>query len=39
MTGGRQAPAPALEEITVPALICGGFSGDNPHSRGSFRRL
>src|SRR5579863_6951797 len=37
MTGGKQAPVPALEEITATALICGGFSGGNLHSRGSFR--
>jgi len=37
LTGGKQAPVPALEEITAPALICGGASGDNLHSRGSFR--
>ena len=29
--------APALEKITVPALICGSFSDNNLHSRGSFR--
>jgi len=29
--------APALERITVPALICGSFSDNNLHSRGSFR--
>jgi predicted acyl esterase len=28
---------PALEKITVPALICGSFSDNNLHSRGSFR--
>ena len=28
---------PALENITVPALICGSFSDNNLHSRGSFR--
>ena len=28
---------PALEHITVPALICGSFSDNNLHSRGSFR--
>ena len=28
---------PALPEITVPALICGSFSDNNLHSRGSFR--
>lgn len=32
-----QALAPALERITVPALICGSFSDNNLHSRGSFR--
>jgi uncharacterized protein len=29
--------APALEKITVPALICGSFSDNNLHARGSFR--
>jgi uncharacterized protein len=29
--------APVLENITVPALICGSFSDNNLHSRGSFR--
>jgi len=28
---------PALPEITVPALICGSFSDNNLHGRGSFR--
>jgi len=28
---------PALPEITVPALICGSFSDNNLHTRGSFR--
>ena len=28
---------PQLERITVPALICGSFSDNNLHSRGSFR--
>ena len=28
---------PALQNITVPALICGSFSDNNLHSRGSFR--
>jgi uncharacterized protein len=28
---------PALDRITVPALICGSFSDNNMHSRGSFR--
>ena len=28
---------PALEKITVPALICGSFSDNNLHTRGSFR--
>ena len=28
---------PALGNITVPALICGSFSDNNLHSRGSFR--
>jgi predicted acyl esterase len=29
--------APALENLTVPALICGSFSDNNLHTRGSFR--
>ena len=29
--------APALQNITVPALICGSFSDNNLHSRGSIR--
>ena len=29
--------APDLERITVPALICGSFTGNNLHSRGSIR--
>jgi predicted acyl esterase len=28
---------PDLEKITVPALICGSFSDNNLHGRGSFR--
>lgn len=32
-----RALVPALENITVPALICGSFSDNNLHSRGSFR--
>ncbi len=28
---------PALEHITAPALICGSFSDNNLHSRGSIR--
>jgi predicted acyl esterase len=28
---------PDLEKITVPALICGSFSDNNLHTRGSFR--
>jgi uncharacterized protein len=32
-----QTLAPALDKITVPALICGSFSDNNLHSRGSFR--
>ncbi len=28
---------PALDKITVPALICGSFSDNNLHARGSFR--
>lgn len=31
-----QALAPDLERITVPALICGSFSDNNLHSRGSI---
>ena len=29
--------APALDGIEVPALICGSFSDNNLHTRGSFR--
>lgn len=29
--------APALHQIAVPALICGSFSDNNLHTRGSFR--
>ena len=36
-TTGGAALVPALPEITVPALICGSFSDNNLHSRGSFR--
>ncbi len=32
-----QALVPALSRITVPALICGSFSDNNLHGRGSFR--
>ena len=32
-----RALVPALENISVPALICGSFSDNNLHSRGSFR--
>jgi uncharacterized protein len=32
-----RALVPALADITVPALICGSFSDNNLHSRGSFR--
>jgi uncharacterized protein len=32
-----QGLVPALEKITVPALICGSFSDNNLHSRGSIR--
>ncbi len=32
-----RALAPALENIAVPALICGSFSDNNLHGRGSFR--
>jgi predicted acyl esterase len=32
-----QGLVPALAKITVPALICGSFSDNNLHSRGSFR--
>jgi len=32
-----RALVPALEKITVPALICGSFSDNNLHGRGSFR--
>jgi len=32
-----QALAPNLEMIEVPALICGSFSDNNLHTRGSFR--
>jgi predicted acyl esterase len=28
---------PALDKVTVPALICGSFSDNNLHGRGSFR--
>lgn len=31
-----QAKAPAIEAIEVPALVCGSFSDNNLHSRGSF---
>jgi uncharacterized protein len=32
-----RALTPALADIEVPALICGSFSDNNLHSRGSFR--
>ncbi len=32
-----RALVPDLENITVPALICGSFSDNSLHSRGSFR--
>ncbi len=32
-----RALVPDLEKITVPALICGSFSDNNLHSRGSIR--
>jgi hypothetical protein len=32
-----QALVPDLGKITVPALICGSFSDNNLHGRGSFR--
>ena len=32
-----RALVPALPEIGVPALICGSFSDNNLHTRGSFR--
>jgi uncharacterized protein len=32
-----RALVPALEDITVPALICGSFSDNNLHGRGSVR--
>src|SRR5215471_15127264 len=32
-----QSLAPALENIAVPALICGSFSDNNLHARGCFR--
>ncbi len=32
-----QALVPGLGKITVPALVCGSFSDNNLHSRGSFR--
>jgi hypothetical protein len=32
-----QSLVPDLEKITVPALICGSFSDNNLHGRGSFR--
>jgi uncharacterized protein len=34
-----RALVPDMEKITVPALICGSFSDNNLHSRGSFRGL
>ena len=35
--GWWQALTPELENITMPALICGSFSDNNLHTRGSFR--
>jgi putative CocE/NonD family hydrolase len=32
-----RALVPALDRITVPALICGSFSDNNLHGRGSIR--
>jgi putative CocE/NonD family hydrolase len=32
-----RALVPALADISVPALICGSFSDNNLHGRGSFR--
>jgi predicted acyl esterase len=32
-----QSLVPALENIAVPALICGSFSDNNLHGRGCFR--
>jgi uncharacterized protein len=32
-----QSLAPELGKITVPELVCGSFSDNNLHSRGSFR--
>jgi uncharacterized protein len=32
-----RALVPALADITVPTLVCGSFSDNNLHSRGSFR--
>jgi uncharacterized protein len=32
-----RALVPDLAKITVPALICGSFSDNNLHGRGSFR--
>jgi uncharacterized protein len=32
-----RALVPALEKITVPALVCGSFSDNNLHGRGSIR--
>ena len=32
-----RALVPALDAISVPALICGSFSDNNLHGRGSFR--
>src|SRR5215469_178724 len=32
-----QSLVPDLENIAVPALICGSFSDNNLHGRGSFR--
>jgi putative CocE/NonD family hydrolase len=35
--GFWRALVPALDRITVPVLICGSFSDNNLHSRGSIR--
>ena len=32
-----QSLVPTLDRITAPALICGSFSDNNLHTRGSFR--
>ena len=35
--GWWQSQVPDLKKVAVPALICGSFSDNNLHSRGSFR--